>query len=92
MPKVSKNLPDWQPSETDYVLVFCDIDGVWRECSHNLPEYSNMMLADYLHHIEIQVPDYTQFLRVMDYERNILFVYKAYNCARVQINVSPLYY
>lgn len=92
MPKVGKNIRNWSPSETDYVLVFCDVDGLWIECSNNLPKFNKMLLADYLAYMNIQVPDYTQFLRIMDYERNIEITYRAYNMARVQINVSPLYY
>lgn len=92
MRKVEKNKCNWTPSESDYVLVFCDVDGLWQECSNNLPKFHNMLLADYLAFMNIQVPDYTQFLRILDYERNIQFTYRAYNMARVQINVSPLYY
>ena len=50
----SKNKPNWQPSLSDYLLVFREVDGIWREVSGNIPAYRNMILADYLAQIDIE--------------------------------------
>lgn len=85
--KIEKNAFDWQPTDKDYVLCFLDVQGEWRECSHNLPQFSSMLLADYLNYMHINVPDYTQFLRVIDDERGLCFEYKVYG-GRISIYVT----
>lgn len=60
----SKNRPNWQPSLSDYLLVFREVDGIWREVTGNVPAYKDMILADYLAQIEIEVPDGCTFCRV----------------------------
>ena len=60
----SKNSPNWQPSPSDYLLVFREVNGIWREVSGNVPAYRDMILADYLAQIEIAVPDGCTFCRV----------------------------
>lgn len=84
----SKNVPDWIPSEDDYELVFCEVGNgetgcFWRECSHNIPKYSDMLLSDYLSSLGLCIPDYTQFLRICapDYHLE----YRAYG-GRVRID------
>lgn len=62
--KYEKNRPNWQPSLSDYLLVFREVDGIWREVSGNVPAYKDMILADYLAQIEIEVPDGCTFCRV----------------------------
>ena len=59
-----KNVPNWQPSLSDYLLVFREVDGIWREISGNIPEYKDMILADYLTQVEIEVPAGCIFCRV----------------------------
>lgn len=92
--KFTKNVPDWFPTDSDYELVFMEVkdpDGYlrWREVSHNLEKFSNMMLADYLLHIGLYIPDYTQFLRIINRERNLHFEYRAYG-GRVRIEVTNI--
>lgn len=60
----SKNCPNWHPSLSDYLLVFREVDGIWREISGNIPEYRNMILADYLTLVGIEIPDGCTFCRV----------------------------
>lgn len=62
--KYEKNSPNWQPSLSDYLLVFREVDGIWREVSGNIPAYRNMILADYLALVEIEVPVGCLFCRV----------------------------
>lgn len=59
-----KNSPNWQPSLSDYLLVFREVDGIWREISGNVPAYQDLILADYLAQIQIAVPDGCTFCRV----------------------------
>lgn len=87
--KAEKNKIDWFPTENDYELVFVEVDGLWREVSHNVAKYNNMLLCDYLAQIGIQIPDYTQFLRVLDPERNLHFEYRCFG-GRVRIDVKNL--
>lgn len=61
---LKKNVPNWVPSESDYRLVFRQIDGIWREISGNLPRVSNIVLADYLSQLEIDLPDGCTFMRI----------------------------
>lgn len=61
---ISKNAPNWYPSKDDYVLVFMLVNGLWKEVSHNLPEYSDTLLCDYLLEYNLHIPDYTQFMRI----------------------------
>lgn len=51
-------------TETDYRLVFLDVDGLWRECGHDVPKYNSIILSDYLADVGIFIPDYTQFIRI----------------------------
>lgn len=60
----SKNVPNWQPSKKDYLLIFRYVEGYWREISGNIPKFENMVLADYLAEIDIQLPDDCTFCRV----------------------------
>lgn len=60
-----RNVPNWSPSEDDYQLVFCMVDGVYRECGHDIPKYRNMILSDYFTEMNLVVPDYCQFMRVI---------------------------
>lgn len=88
MQEKSKNVPNWVANEKDYRLLFCLVEDEWRECSHNLPKYNNMLLADYLAEMQICIPDYTQFLRIYDDERNLHFEYRCYG-GRIRIDVAP---
>lgn len=90
----TRNIPNWFPSENDYTLVFMEVkdpDGElrWREVSHNLAKYNNMLLAEYLLSVGLYIPDFTQFLRIIDRESNLHFEYRAYG-GRVRIDVSPI--
>lgn len=86
-----KNVVGYFPTEKDYQLVFCPVDAgdhyEWRELGHNIPKYNNMLLADYLQDMNICVPDFTQFLRIIDDERNLHFEYRCYG-GRVRIDVK----
>lgn len=86
--KYRPNVPGWHSTENNYVLVFTVVDGLWIEVGHDVPKYKNMLLCDYLHEIGVQVPDWTQFLRVLDEDRHMRFEYRAVNSMRVVINVS----
>lgn len=80
---ISRNCPDWVANENDYILLFCEVDGLWRECSRNIPMFIDWLLSDYLSYMNIVVNDYTQFMRVLapDY----MLEYRA-NGARVRID------
>lgn len=84
---VEKNLPAWYPTEEDYELVFCEVNGFWRECSHNVPKYKDMLFCDYLAELGICIPDYTQFMRICapDYH----FEYRAYG-GRIRVDYKKL--
>lgn len=60
-----KNAPGWRATAKDYRLVFRLVEGCWREISNNLPQYSNMILADYLALMGIDIPDGCQFCRIV---------------------------
>lgn len=80
---ISRNCPDWVANVNDYLLLFCEVDGLWCECSHNIPMFSDMLLSDYLSYMGIVVNDYTQFMRILapDY----MLEYRA-NGSRVRID------
>lgn len=81
-----KNVPSWAPTDTDYRLIFKEIDGIWTEISHNLPQYADMTLAQYLEKMGLDIPYGTSFLRLdNDY---IAFEYRDYH-SYVRIDVSP---
>lgn len=89
--KIEKNDPKWVPTESDYILCFLEVDGMWRECSNNIPKYFNMTFADYLNEVEIyNIPEHTQFLRIWDYDRNMGFEYHA-DGGRIVVNVYPMF-
>lgn len=60
-----RNASDYFPSENDYQLVFCEVDGEFRECGHDIKKYANMLLSDYLSEMNLLVSDYTQFIRII---------------------------
>ena len=69
-----KNKRGWKPTKDDYLLAFrCLDDGYWREISGNIPEYSNMILADYLDEIDMNLPDDCIFCRVRRTDEEIEF-------------------
>lgn len=78
-----KNVPDWLPSENNYQLVFCDVDGVFRECGHDIPKYRDMILSDYFNEMHLVVPDYCQFMRVL--HPDYLLEYRAFG-GRIRID------
>ena len=80
----SPNQRGWRPTEDDYVLVFMPVDGLWRELSHDIPKYANMVLSDYLAEIGLFVPDDCQFMRIVSDTEYI--EYRAYDCNRVVIH------
>lgn len=87
-----KNVPNWEPNENDYVLIFVEtfdeILGLfeYREAGHNLPKYANMLLCDYLKEMQLEyIPDYTQFMRIL--HPDYILEYRAYG-SRVQINYT----
>lgn len=59
-----KNVPNWRTSLSDYLLAFREVEGIWREVSGNIPEYKDMILADYLSRVGIEIPDGCTFCRV----------------------------
>lgn len=59
-----KNAPRWSDTAKDYRLVFRNVDGCWRVIFSNLPQYSNMILADYCAQIGIEIPDGCEMMRV----------------------------
>lgn len=59
-----KNVPNWKATRDDYRLVFRLVDGLWREISNNLPEFSSMTLAEYLAKMDIHVDDRCTFMRL----------------------------
>lgn len=87
--EIFRNQLDWFPSDNDYQLVFMDVDGFYRECGHCVPSFSDMLLSDFLSSININIPDYTNFLRIYDPERNLHFEYRSYG-GLVRIDVKPL--
>lgn len=82
--KISKNVPNYLPTEDDYVLLFMpDDNGLWREMSNNLNKYYRMLLCDYLAEMELFIPDYCQFMRIITPDEWI--EYRAYG-ERVMIS------
>ena len=59
-----KNAPNWVPTVNDYVLIFREVDGCWREITGNLAEYRDMILADYYEAMDITLPDGCTFCRI----------------------------
>lgn len=59
-----KNAPGWRATANDYRLVFRNVDGCWREISNNLPQYSEIILADYCAQIGIEIPDGCEMMKV----------------------------
>lgn len=88
--KISKNLPNWLPTDDDYVLLFMpDEKGDWREMSNNLNKYYGMLLCDYLQLMQLQVPDYCQFMRIISEDEWI--EYRVYgNRITISYNKRPL--
>ena len=66
--KYEKNVCGWEPSMNDYLLIFKDVSGFWREVSGNIPQYADMLLADYLEQVGMQVPDDCEFCRIHRYD------------------------
>lgn len=82
-----KNVRGWKPSESDYRLIFREINGEWREISNNLPQFSDRILADYLSIMGIDIPDGCQFCRIK--RDNLHFEYRDFG-AYVRIDVEYL--
>lgn len=76
MAEFLKNVPNWHPTRDDYRLVFRQVDGIWREISNNLPEYSGLTLAEYLAYMDILVDDRCTFMRLQD--ANATIEYRVY--------------
>ena len=66
--KFKKNAFNWVANDEDYLLVFRQVDDLWREISGNLPKYNNIVLADYLNQVGVIVPDDCTFCRIERYE------------------------
>lgn len=72
--RFAKNVPGWKPTKDDYMLAFRQLnDGFWREISGNIPEYNNMILADYLDEIDVNIPDDCIFCRIKRIDEQIEF-------------------
>lgn len=81
------NQRGWRPSENDFVLVFMPVNGFWREVAHDIPKYSDILLSDFLSIMNLQIPDYTQFLRIISDD-----MYLAYrHCDSQRITIRILY-
>ena len=87
MIETRKNQKGWRPTANDYLLIFRPVDGMWREISNNLPEYSGVCLADYLQQLNIAVPDGCTFFRIK--RGNLHFEYRDFG-AYVRIDVDIL--
>lgn len=86
MDSFTANKPGWRPTPNDYRLIFTQAsDGYWREITNNLPEYGNMVLAEYLDEMGIYLPDDCQFCRIVN--DNIHFEYRAYG-GQIRIDVE----
>lgn len=87
MESFKKNVPGWKPSNRDYRLMFREVDGVWREISNNLPQYSGMILADYLALMGIDIPDGCQFCRII--RDNLHFEFREYGgTIRIDVDIK----
>lgn len=64
MRRFEKNVPKWEPTVNDYMLAFREVDGYWREISGNVPQYANMIFAEYLDEMDIALPDDCVFCRI----------------------------
>lgn len=82
-----KNVRGWKPSDTDYRLIFREIDCAWREISGNLPRYNCAYLADYLSDVGIEIPEGCQFMRIK--REDLHFEYRDFG-AFVRIDVEIL--
>lgn len=79
----SKNAPNWKPSKDNYLLIFQEVDGYWKEISGNIQEYADMVFADYLDEIDIHLPDDCTFCRVS--RDDWTWEFRAYG-AQIRIN------
>lgn len=84
MKKYRPNANNYTPSEHFYSLVFMpDKLGYWRELGHDVPKFNDILLSDYLAYMNLTIPDYCQFMRIVTDLYTL--TYKAYDALRVQI-------
>lgn len=87
MSEFRKNVRGWRPTDTDYELGFREVDGVWREISNNLPQYSGMILSDYLSLMGIDIPDDCQFCRII--RPDLHFEFREYgSIIRIDVDIK----
>lgn len=68
-------------------LTFRNLGGAWCEI-HDL----NLLLSDVLSKYDILFDERTQFARLYDYDRNVVFWIRAYTMAKVTITLWPIDY
>lgn len=67
----------------DYM--FRNLGGRWSEI-HDI----DLTLADVLSKYELVLDDRTEFARFYDFERNVVFWYRAYTWAKVTLTLWPI--
>lgn len=87
MSNFRKNVRGWKPSESDYRLIFREINGEWREITNNLPRFYNTFLADYLWRMDIIIDPDCKFCRIV--RDNLHFEFRDFG-AYVRIDVEYL--
>lgn len=87
MESFKKNVRGWKPSESDYRLMFREINGEWREITNNLPRLHFSLLADYLQEMGIDIDPDCIFCRIK--RDNLRFEYRDFG-SYVRIDVEYL--
>lgn len=62
------------------------IDGIWQDVAG-----SGDVLADVLSEYGIVIDDRAQFCRLIDLERQIIIVYRAYGVLKIELTVNKLH-
>lgn len=64
-------------------MIFRQIDGIWLDCSNGA------VLADVLNEYELVIDDRAEFIRMIDYDRNISIWYRA-SAGTITITIREL--
>ena len=70
-------------NEQSYVFRY--IGGLWRDTALDAG-----ILSDVLSQWEIELDYRTQFARLYDYERGLVFTYRAYSGAKITLTITKL--
>lgn len=65
--------------------IFRYVDGMWRD----VRDY-NYLLSDFFTEYDVNFDERIEFARFYDYDRNICIWYRAYNQAKVTVDIWPV--